>query len=259
MSCSKNNTFGRKVVKSKKDQVFRWVMKTWTICLVVGCVIGSIITWGITALSKDEVTEEQIEIIETTLSNVIEEAFLTNAAIINSEEVPEEVLEKVLEGVPENMTEETTEPAGDGFIPLDVPMNEFLQKHIYHLSLENELEFALVMALIKHESSFKPNVISESNDYGLMQINQINHEWLTNELGVTNYLDPYENTKAGVFILKGLFDKYETPEKVLMAYNLGESGASALWDEGVFETTYTNKILESAAEYEQQISERGEK
>ena len=29
---------------------------------------------------------------------------------------------------------------------------------------------------------------------------------------------------TGMFILRKLFEKYETPEKVLMAYNLGESG-----------------------------------
>lgn len=45
-----------------------------------------------------------------------------------------------------------------------------------------------------------------------------------------------------MFILRKLFEKYEAPEKVLMAYNLGESGAKALWDKGVFETNYSKSV-----------------
>jgi soluble lytic murein transglycosylase-like protein len=112
------------------------------------------------------------------------------------------------------------------------------------------------MALIHQESTFNPDIISNTNDYGLMQINKVNHEWLTEKLGVTNYLNPYENIIAGMHILEDLFNKYENHSKVLMAYNMGEYGASNLWEQGIFQTQYSNKILELAATYEQQISEK---
>ena len=59
------------------------------------------------------------------------------------------------------------------FVPLNVPMDEDLQEFIFYLSQAYEMDFTFVMALIQQESSYKPDVISASNDYGLMQINEI--------------------------------------------------------------------------------------
>lgn len=147
-----------------------------------------------------------------------------------------------------------------GFVPLDVPLDEDVQEFVYCLSYGYNIEFPFVMALINEESSFRSDVVSETNDYGLMQINEINHKWLTETIGVTNYLDPYENVRSGIFILRNLFEKYEDPEKVLMAYTLGESGAAELWKNGVHETRYSNSIMKTAAEYEKEILEKeGEK
>ena len=47
-------------------------------------------------------------------------------------------------------------------------------------------------------------------------------------------------------------DEYEDPALVCMAYNLGEYGASVLWDKGVYETSYSRKVLSVADEYEAQ-------
>lgn len=130
------------------------------------------------------------------------------------------------------------------FIPLNVPMNEDLQEFIFYLSQAYEMDFTFVMALIQRESSYKPDVISASNDYGLMQINEINHPYLQEQLGITDFTEPYGNVRAGMFILRKLFEKYETPEKVLMAYNMGETGASRLWEQGIFEINYSKSVLQ---------------
>ncbi len=128
------------------------------------------------------------------------------------------------------------------FVPLGVPLDSDVQEFIYYLSKGYNMDFTFVMAIIQQESGYQPDAVSNTNDYGLMQINKVNHGYITDEIGVTNYLDPYENVRAGMFILRKLFEKYETPEKVLMAYNLGESGAKALWDKGVFETNYSKSV-----------------
>lgn len=36
----------------------------------------------------------------------------------------------------------------------------------------------------------------------------------------------------------------KTPEKVLMAYNMGETGASRLWEQGIFEINYSKSVLQ---------------
>lgn len=144
------------------------------------------------------------------------------------------------------------------FVPLDVPMDEDLQEFIFYLSQAYEMDFTFVMALIQQESSYKPNVISANDDYGLMQINEINHPYLQEQLGITNFTEPYGNVRAGIFILRKLFEKYETPEKVLMAYNMGENGASQLWEQGIFETNYSKKVLQYQQQFIQELESKGD-
>lgn len=144
--------------------------------------------------------------------------------------------------------------AGDlDFVRLDCKMPEEQQEFVYYLCSGYNLDFTLVMALIQHESSFDPSVISSTNDYGYMQINAVNHDWLTEILGVTNYTDPYQNIRAGVFVLRKLFERYQDVELVLMAYNMGENGAGRLWDKGVFRTDYTQEILNIQQQFIEQL------
>ena len=127
------------------------------------------------------------------------------------------------------------------------------QEFAYYLCTGYNIDFTLVMALIQNESSFDPAVISKTNDYGYMQINQINHQWLTDTLGVTDFTDPYQNIRAGVFVLRKLFERYQDTNMVLMAYNMGEDGAARLWEKGIYSTDYTEKILNYQTQFNEQL------
>lgn len=156
------------------------------------------------------------------------------------------------------LAENWTSGAELGFIPLEVELDEELQEFIYCLSYGYNIDYAFVMGLIEAESTYQVDVVSSTNDYGLMQINTVNHEWLKEKLGVTDFLDPYQNTMSGIYILRNLFEKYEDPEKVLMAYNMGETGAKRLWDKGIYETDYTNKVIKNIMKIKNYINERME-
>lgn len=145
-----------------------------------------------------------------------------------------------------------------GFVPLDCEMDADLQEFVYCLSYGYNMDFPFVMAVMQRESQFNPNVISSTNDYGLMQINEINHQWLKESLGIEDFLNPYQNTRAGLFILRKLFEKYEDPQKVLMAYNMGESGAARLWDKGIYSTDYSESIMKAADDFSKQIEQEKE-
>ena len=134
---------------------------------------------------------------------------------------------------------------------IPVTFGEDLQEFTYYLSAAYDIDYTLVLAIISKESAFMPDGISSTNDYGLMQINACNHKWLTEELGITDFIDPYENIKAGLFILRGLFEKYDSTSKVLMAYNMGENGASKLWEQGIFESNYSKDVLQRQETYRQ--------
>lgn len=135
------------------------------------------------------------------------------------------------------------------FAPLDCGLSPELQEYTYYLCEAYYLDFDFVMGLMYTESSFRADIISDTNDYGLMQINAINHATLSDKLGITDFTDPYQNIRAGVYILRGLFEKYDDAARVCMAYNMGEYGASVLWDKGIYNTTYSNKVLAKANEY----------
>ena len=135
------------------------------------------------------------------------------------------------------------------FAPLDCGLSPELQEYTYYLCEAYYLDFDFVMGLMYTESGFRADVISGTNDYGLMQINACNHATLSDKLGITDFTDPYQNIRAGVYILRGLFEKYDDAARVCMAYNMGEYGASVLWDKGIYNTTYSNKVLAKANEY----------
>lgn len=137
----------------------------------------------------------------------------------------------------------------DNFTPLDCGLSEDLQEYTFYLCEAYYIDFNFAMALMYTESSFESDAISKTGEYGLMQINQCNNESLSSALGISDFTEPYGNIRAGLFILRGLFEKYDDAAKVCMAYNMGEYGASVLWQQGIYETSYSNKVLAKANEY----------
>lgn len=129
------------------------------------------------------------------------------------------------------------------FSPLNVDMDEDLQEYVFNLCYCYNIDWTLVMALIEKESQYQSNVVSKTDDYGLMQINKSNFEWLTDATGVTDFLNAKDNIRCGVFVLRKLFEKYDDPCKVLMAYNMGENGAGKLWGMGIYQTEYSQDVL----------------
>jgi len=135
----------------------------------------------------------------------------------------------------------------------DIPLSKELQDYIRNLCDEYCVPIELVIAIIDVESSFRTDVVSKTNDYGLMQINKCNHEWLTDKLGVTDFLDPYQNINSGVHILSGHLEVTNGDiELALMRYNNGATGAKKLWDKGIYSTAYTQKIMTAYEFYKEE-------
>lgn len=129
----------------------------------------------------------------------------------------------------------------------DIPLETELQDYIRKECDEMNVEMELVLAIMKVESDFNSDVISDSNDYGLMQINIVNHESLQKKLSIYDFLDPYDNARAGIYMLSGL-DWCENDVQRLMCYNMGVTGAKRAWRKGIQETEYTKKVLEAKKE-----------
>ena len=124
-----------------------------------------------------------------------------------------------------------------------VPLSPEFQKYVHDVSAEYGVDFTLVLAVMAQESRFDSSAVSQTGDVGLMQINGINHPRLSAALGITDFSDPYQNVRAGVYMLKQLFDKYQDPHMALMAYNMGEGGASWCWEQGVYTSQYSREVI----------------
>lgn len=133
----------------------------------------------------------------------------------------------------------------------DVPLSDSLQRYIYEICADENVPVTLVMAMIEHESGFDPEAVSPTDDYGLMQINAVNHEWLKEEYRCADMMNPYQNVFCGISIISSYIDKYGELDKALMAYNMGNYGAQKAWKNGVTSIAYFEEILSLMKEYEE--------
>lgn len=127
---------------------------------------------------------------------------------------------------------------------VDIPMA--YKVHMYRLCNEYGVDYELALAVMVKESGGNPTALNTKNrngtyDSGIMQINSTNHAWLSKELGIKDFNNPYDNMKAGVYMLS-LFD-YDNPHKILMAYNMGEGTMKKLFKQGITSTKYSRDVM----------------
>lgn len=224
-----NKTYGRKIVKGtvkSKDYFYKRILIMMAICILIGGILGSIVT-GIIVHNTNKNKSCR------PLGEVDDRVFTSEISMDwgSAEEL--------------------------GFKPLDVPLKKETQEFIYCLSYGYNIDFSLVMALIETESGFNTNAVSRTDDYGLMQINKINHAWLKDTLGITDFLDAKQNIRAGLFVLRKLFEQNGNDvNKVLMAYNLGQSGAERFWKQGIHSISYSEKIIKRQHEFQKELKEK---
>lgn len=127
----------------------------------------------------------------------------------------------------------------------DIPLSKDLQLYTYNKCVEYDIpdHYELVLAMMWQESNYTADLISKTDDYGIMQINSCNHDWLVDLLGPTDFLDANDNINAGVYVISKLLTKYGDVHKALMAYNMGEHAASLNWQAGNYTSNYSRSVV----------------
>lgn len=132
----------------------------------------------------------------------------------------------------------------------NVSLSIDIQDYIFQLCEENNVDPVLIFAMVETESRFNSNCVSRTNDYGLMQINKCNHNWLKKQYGVDNFLDPRQNLLCGISMIAAhLKNNNGDWVRALMCYNQGTTGARKSWARGIYETPYTRKVMSNAIKY----------
>ena len=133
----------------------------------------------------------------------------------------------------------------------DIPLSHELQDAALAACKEYGVLPDVLFAVMEVESGYQPDA-KNGECYGLMQIHTINLPWLQEQIGTTDLSDPVQNIRAGAYILGGYLERYSLTDS-LMAYNLGEGGAKAQWEQGIHETAYTRKVLACLAEGKEEV------
>lgn len=92
---------------------------------------------------------------------------------------------------------------------------------------EYGIDFRLILAIIKHESSFDEDAVSDHGAEGLMQIMPVTHLEISEAIDVQNPFVPRDNIRAGVYYVSKLSELFKDARGddrislVLAAYNAG--------------------------------------
>ena len=102
--------------------------------------------------------------------------------------------------------------------------------HVYLESKKRNLDYRLVLAVMKIESNFKGDAVSSKGARGLLQIKPSLGRGIAETLGITWSGDrilhePGNNIKFGVYHLSQLIDNFENLQWALYAYNSGSTKA----------------------------------
>lgn len=124
----------------------------------------------------------------------------------------------------------------------NIPLSESEQSVVERCCLEFDVPEKLVLGIIGVESGYKNCGISSTDDWGIMQINRSNHQWLTETLGVSDFLDYAQNVRAGSYMLSRYWKKYCNFVKAAMCYKYGDAGAQIKWESGIVSDAYTDKF-----------------
>jgi soluble lytic murein transglycosylase len=104
---------------------------------------------------------------------------------------------------------------------------------VYRESEEYDLDYRLVLAVMKVESNFRLNAVSSRGARGLLQVKPFLAKCIAEDVGIqwrgAKTLDePEKNIRIGVHLLSGLLERFDTTVAALHAYNIGPTRLRAV-------------------------------
>ncbi len=130
----------------------------------------------------------------------------------------------------------------------EIPLSKELQKYIFDLCEEKNIDYDLVLSVIKCESNFNINSVGYNTngtyDSGLMQINSCHLKSLEEEYGINDIMNPYQNLLVGINLISNSINNYGEIGG-LVAYNMGTGGYISCLSAGNLNTQYVQKVKQA--------------
>jgi len=120
---------------------------------------------------------------------------------------------------------------------------------VYEESRLYDLDYRLVLAIIKVESNFRFNVTSRAGAKGLMQIKPSLAKFISRTVGIEyktpkDLHEPDNNIKLGTYHISKLMEDFDNVHAALHAYNVGEKNAQRrIRKENEPNTPFTRRVL----------------
>lgn len=217
-------------------------MKHKIIIIFLAMVIGLLLVETVSLNNSIEAKEENIEIIENEVDDLYEELKNTNQQVREYKNKIDELEQENAELISYKYYE-------------NIPLGNSTQRLIQDLCKESEIEYELVLGLLQLESQFNPDLLSNTNDAGIAQINLRYIEWYAELAELENY-NPYDIEHSIKMCIAGLdfykndlikqgLEGEELTIMLLGVYNRGNGGMNKyLRENGTIHTVYSNKVLE---------------
>lgn len=255
----------RKLAKSRKDIRHLKILNFLVLIVIIVMSISFMNQQKqISSLQQNyaDIKTEYGEVIASYTKLSIEYAGLR--AEIKDKEIPEKQSAEIEEDINNILIEEdnnniltdtlvqySSDPSGFTYNS-DIPLSEDIQKYAYNKCQESGIDYPVFLGLMRKESTFNPEAVSKTNDYGLCQINKGNHKLMREIFGSDwDPLNPYDNIDASIFILSECIKDYncENYHILLMNYNMGHGNAVECFNNGIYSSNYSRTIMEYAKEY----------
>lgn len=131
-----------------------------------------------------------------------------------------------------------------------------ISKNIYEISLQYNFNPLLTCALIKVESNFMVDSVSDAYAFGLCQVRRFIARELAENIGIKwdgaekTLFDPVKNIKIGMHYLSLLYDDFGDMKLALTAYNYGPFKVQELMSqESEIPNNYSERVLDYYAQY----------
>lgn len=117
-----------------------------------------------------------------------------------------------------------------------IPLEESIQVDLFDACEEFDVDPAILLALVEHETKFNNVVSSNGKWFGYCQIDPYWWTGLMNDIGASDLMIPKDNFRTACAILSILNEKYGNMRDALSAYSSGHPG----------DTKYARDILNAA-------------